>query len=235
MSGAAPDHRVRVPLSHQRWADATFLHWRYQPAQLRPLVPAGLELQVLDGSAWLSLTPFTLAALRVPGLPPVPRWSTFPEVNLRTYVSDGEHDGVLFLRIRCGRRLVTAGFRYGLGLPYVYRRGSVRLEDERVEYRVRGTQADVAVGARVAPSGLEHALTGRWNAYSVHAGRLLRVPIEHPTWPLHEARVTGFRTDIWDGLDLRPPEAEPWVHFSPGVDVRVGAPRVLDRSARPRT
>lgn len=35
-----------------------------------------------------------------------------------TYVSDGEHDGVLFLRVLCARRLVAGAFRAGLGLPY---------------------------------------------------------------------------------------------------------------------
>jgi uncharacterized protein len=39
-----------------------------------------------DGMAWVSLTPFLMAAVRPAGVPIEPGFSTFPETNLRTYV-----------------------------------------------------------------------------------------------------------------------------------------------------
>ncbi|PZR52187.1 DUF2071 domain-containing protein [Xylanimonas oleitrophica] len=231
MSGTEPDHHVRVPLNLQRWADITFLHWRYEPAALEPFIPAGLRLQLHDGTAWLGLTPFTLADLRLPGLPAVPRWSTFPELNLRTYVTDGRHDGVLFLRIHCARRSVTLGLRAGLGLPYVYRSGHVELTGATVRYAIGNTRAEVTVGARIGASPLAGRLTGRWNAYSRHLGTLLRVPISHPPWPLHDARLLSLHTDLWNATGLPEPQDEPWVHHSPGVPVRIGAPRRVRSTA----
>ena len=42
----------------QSWHDVSFLHWRYEPAVVRPLVPRGLELDVYDGvRAGVSLMP----------------------------------------------------------------------------------------------------------------------------------------------------------------------------------
>ncbi len=76
------------------------LHWAYDPAQIRPLVPAELEVDTWDGLAWVSITPFRMVNFRLPGLPPVPGFSTFPESNVRTYVRgpDGR-DGLWFLSL----------------------------------------------------------------------------------------------------------------------------------------
>lgn len=214
-----------MPLSLQAWRHITFVHWRYEPRALRPFVPAGLELQTFDGAAWVGLTPFELADLRVTGLPPVPGWSTFAEVNLRTYVRRGRHDGLLFLRVHCARRLVTAGFRAGLGLPYAYRPGAVTVTGTKTAYELAGTRAVVDVGARVDPDPLLTVLTGRWNAFTSHAGALWRVPVEHPPWPLRAARLRELRTDLPARLGLPRPDHEPLVHYAESTDVRIGAPR----------
>lgn len=229
MSGRQPDQRVRTPLSLQRWERVTFAHWRYPAAVLRAHVPPGLELQTFDGSAWLGLTPFVLADLRGPGLPAVPRWSTFAEMNLRTYVTDGEHDGIWFLRVHCGRRLVSAGFRAGLGLPYHYVPGVVGTQGGTTTYLMGRSRVTVDVGQDVGqdvePDALTNLLTGRWWAFTSHLGRLWRLPVEHEPWPLRGARLLDLRTDMVRRAGLPDPEGRPLVHYSPGVGVRVSGPR----------
>ncbi|WP_125778315.1 YqjF family protein [Antribacter gilvus] len=229
MSGRLPDEPVRRPLNLQRWEHLAFVHWRYPADTLRRVVPAGLEVQELDGSAWLGLVPFRLAGLRAPGLSAVPRFSTFAELNLRTYVSDGEHDGVLFLRILCSRRVVVGLLRAGLGLPYVYSPGRVRTTTDATSYEAEGTSALVAVGPEGEPDGLVTSLTGRWSVFTPHLGRLWRVPVEHQPWPLHRARLDHLSTSLPADAGLPLPDGEPLVHWSPGVDVRVGAPRPAAR------
>jgi uncharacterized protein YqjF (DUF2071 family) len=56
----------------QRWNDLLFMHWPVPVQQMRALVPDSLELDLFDGSAWLSVTPFYLSHLRARGSPPVP-------------------------------------------------------------------------------------------------------------------------------------------------------------------
>ncbi len=217
---------MRLALSLQRWAHLTFLHWRFPADALRPWVPPGLELQRLDGSAWVGMTPFVLADLRAPGLPPVPGWSTFAETNLRTYVTDGKRDGVLFLRVHCARRLVADGFRAGLGLPYVHVPGRVRRESGTTTFEAPGTRVVTVVGDAVEPDPLVGSLTGRWSAFSHHLGVLWRIPVDHQPWPLHQARTTRLTTDLFHRAGLPDPVGPPLVHWSPGVDVRIGAPRL---------
>jgi uncharacterized protein YqjF (DUF2071 family) len=235
MSGRLPDAPVRVPTSFQRWEHVAFVHWRYPASAVRPVVPAGLEVQEIDGSAWVGFVPFLLAGLRPPGLPAVPGWSTFAELNLRTYVSDGERDGALFLRVLCARRLVAGAFRAGLGLPYVYSPGRVEKGVGATSYEAAGTSALVVVGPREEPDALITSLTGRWSTFTPHLGRLWRIPVDHQPWPLHPARLECFSTSMLADAGLPPPpDDQPLVHWSPGVDARSGLPRLAARQGVPR-
>src|SRR5947208_12400272 len=91
-----PEPVVRATMV-QRWALLTFLHWPLPPDRVACLLPAGLELDVFEGSAWVGLIPFRLT-VRAPRMPAVPWASTTPEINLRTYVrgADGRV-GIWFL------------------------------------------------------------------------------------------------------------------------------------------
>ena len=72
-----------------RWEDLLFMHWPVPADTLRPLIPAGLELDLYDGTAWLGVVPFRMRNTRLRFLPPLPSASSFPELNVRTYVTDG--------------------------------------------------------------------------------------------------------------------------------------------------
>lgn len=236
MSGRLPEHAVRPAVGLQTWADLTFLHWRMPPADLQRLLPPGLRIDVLDGSAWLGLTPFRMQDVRAPGVPAVPGWSTFGECNVRTYVTgpDGR-DGIWFFRLVCRRRAVVAALR-AFGLPYVRADAVTARRDEEVRYRyqrvgdgaVTQLRCDVTLGAALGEAErtpLVDSLTGRWNAWSTVGGRLLRVPVEHGVWPLQHASVR-FRSLPRDLAGVERPDGPPTlVHFSAGVRTRIGLPR----------
>lgn len=128
VSGRLPEECARPTVSLQSWCDLTFLHWRYEAAAVQRLLPPGLTVQALDGSAWVGATPFRMTDVRVPLVPAVPRWSTFPEVNVRTYVRgpDGR-DGVFFLSLDCPRLVVLAGMR-AAAVPYFWADGEASVE-----------------------------------------------------------------------------------------------------------
>ena len=81
-------------LMGQTWDDLLFAHWPVAAELLRPLVSPKVDVDEFEGSAWLGITPFRVTGLRLRGLPPVPRFSEFLELNVRTYVTHGDKPGI---------------------------------------------------------------------------------------------------------------------------------------------
>ena len=75
----------------------------------------------------------------------------------------------------------------------------------------------------------EHYLTARFTLWNAVAGRVMRTQAGHPPWELRSATVTSLREDLIAAAGLPEPEGEPIVHYSDGVDVRIGAPRPVRR------
>ncbi len=232
MSGQAPEEEVRNPASRQRWDAMTFLHWRYPVEALSQSLPAGVEVDTHDGQAWVSMTPFLMKDFRVGPLPAVPGLSTFPETNVRTYVRgpDGR-DGLWFLTLEADSVPTVLAASSVYGVPYRFADMSVE-QGEVVRYRSRrrdrpeiGHDIGIRPGEPCpAPSDLDHWLTGRWRAYSTLAGRLVTVPVHHQPWPLWDASVVDLEQSLLSAVGLPDPEDAPLVLYSPGVDVRLGAP-----------
>jgi uncharacterized protein len=84
---------TRPWLFRMRWLDLLFAHWPVASDELAARLPAGLELDTFEGRAWLGIVPFTMADVAPRGVPAVPRFSTFPEINVRTYVRHGGEPG----------------------------------------------------------------------------------------------------------------------------------------------
>lgn len=238
MVGYLPEHRLRVVVNRQVWRSLTFLHYPVPAAQVRPLLPAGLEPDIFDGSAWISITPFSMDFFGAPGVR-VPLASKFVEVNVRTYVrGPDQRDGIWFFSLECSRLQVTAALRL-LGLPYQRSRTGMAMpapgtgpgRGGLVRYRSRRLDggghfaAEVEVGEWFDPGPLENFLTGRWNAYSHAWGQLWRTPIVHEPWPLRRAQFRGEVAELVRANSLPLPGQDLLVHFSPGVDVGIGVPR----------
>src|SRR5687767_7171473 len=114
-----PPERVRAVM-FQSWNVISFLHWRYEPDVLRRFLPDGLEPDTFDHSGWVSLTPFRLEGLRPAFVPPIPRLSNFPEMNLRTYVRGDKGPGLWFFSLDADRLAAVLGARLTYGLPYFW-------------------------------------------------------------------------------------------------------------------
>lgn len=182
------------------WTELAFLHWPVGPEPLRRLLPAGLELDTFDGSAWLGVVPFFMR-MRFRWLPPLPGGHRFPEINLRTYVRHGDRGGVWFFSLDAASRLAVAGARLGFGLPYFDaemrcdRRGTeVAYESERVDRRAppahfRARYRPAGEFAAAAAGTLEHFLTERYAMYVARRGRLLCGDVAHEPWRLARAEV----------------------------------------------
>ena len=60
--------------------------------------------------------------------------------------------------------------------------------------------------------------------FSVLAGRQFFARAEHQPWPLHRAEALTADDTLMTAAGLPAPRDEPLVHYSPGVNVRIGRP-----------
>ena len=114
----------------QVWHDLLFTHWPVHPDELRPLVPAQLELDLYNRHAWVAVTPFHMSDVRMRALPPIPGMSAFPELNVRTYVKFGGVPGVFFFSLDAASRLAVIGARAAYFLPYFHAEMRAEIEGE---------------------------------------------------------------------------------------------------------
>ncbi len=212
----------------QTWHDVSFLHWPYDPAIVRPLVPPGLELDLYDGAAWIGLVPFTIAGMRV--------LFPFPETNVRTYVRDRRGGrGVWFFSLDAASLLAVAGARIAYALPYFWARMRVecdgrtaRYTSERRSAPAPSSEIEVRIGEPIPnPNELELFLTMRFRLYARRAGILWKADIDHPPWPLRQATVLRLRDDLVRAAGLPKPLDGPLAHYAARVDVKIGQPQLL--------
>lgn len=214
------------------WENLLFEHWPVPAELLRPLVPAGLELETHDGSAWLGVVPFEMRGVRMRGTPALPWLGAFPELNVRTYVRHGDRPGVWFFSLDADQPLAVAVARRLWHLGYVWAQMSCRRDDGWVVYRCRRREA--APGAAVwrgryrgtgtpvaSPVGsLPHFLTARYCLYAADGrGRLYRGEIDHAPWPLQEAAAEVEIDTMTLPLGFPLPATEPLRWFSQRLEV----------------
>ncbi len=225
---SALDHRPwpipKRPWSYfQEWRDLVFLHYRVDAAFIKRTLPAGLEPDQFDGSAWVSLVAFDMINVRPRWTPAVPLISNFHEVNLRTYVRNGAMPGVYFFRIHAAKAISVFLARTLSILPYekaeLHRSTT---EDGSHEFAADTTDGTWSLRYRVAPpisrpSSLDAWLTERYCLYQPWREQLQRYQVHHVPWPLHECRIENApRIMPFNGLTFDTFEA---AHYSPGVKV----------------
>lgn len=226
----------------QRWNDLLFMHWDVEPARLRRLVPSVLPLDLRDGRAWISITPFRLSHLRARGMPPIAGVSSFPELNVRTYVTLGGKPGVYFFSLDAGNALAVAGARLAYRLPYYRAVMSIhRTNDGTFHYlsrRVNGTPASAELVVRYRPTGmpapapagsLDHFLVERYCLYTVdHRMRAWRTNIQHRPWPLQPAEVEIERNTMGEAAGLTLESRPHHSSYAYRLDVTVWWPERAD-------
>ncbi len=224
-----------------RWHDLLFMHWPVPASALRPLVPPSLSLDTFDGSAWLGVVPFRMADVRPRFVPAVPWLSAFPELNLRTYVTEGSKPGIWFFSLDAGNPVAVRLARATFHLPYFDAEMSCQVVGDEVRYasdRTHRGAPGASFAARYRPVGeqiesrpgsLEDFLTERYCLYAASKdGVVRRGDVHHRLWPLRpaEAEVETLRMTEQIGVEL--PALEPILHFSDRLDVLAWSPQRVD-------
>ncbi len=221
------------PVMHQKWGKLLFMHWRIEPDLLRPLIPAGLEIDLFDGSAWIAIVPFTMWDIRAfpPYAPAVPGLSAMHELNVRTYVHFNGTPGVWFFSLDCNNSAAVFGARTFYYLPYYNADLELNQSDSTIHYFSSRTDKPIAefratweIGSPLPttePASLEFFLTERYCLFSEHKGKLYRSRIHHPSWPLQTATLDSHSSTMIKVLDIPEPTSDPLLHFAEALAVDI--------------
>jgi uncharacterized protein YqjF (DUF2071 family) len=225
----------------QRWERLTFLHWSFDPVDVQRLLPDSLQVDTFGGAAWVGLVPFFMRVSTAGGHR-APWVSDFCETNVRTYVRDSEgRTGIWFFSLDAARLGAVAVARMTYRLPYFWSSMWFSEHGPRVSYRCRrrwpgpgpASHVRISVGDPFSTAELgelDHFLTARWILFSVAGARHRFARACHQPWPLHRAQVQAVDDGLVAAAGLPQPRGEPLVHYSPGVDVRIGRPEKRSRA-----
>jgi hypothetical protein len=223
----------------QTWHDLLFAHWPVAPESLRLKVPSRFEIDLFEGEAWVGIVPFRMTNVAPRGVPALPWISSFPELNVRTYVRVGDRPGIYFFSLDAGRWLAVRGARALLNLPYYTASMKVAAKGSDVAYASErsGAHRTAAFRATYGPAGspsapaagsLEHFLTERYCLYHLHRGGTpYRLDIHHPPWPLQAARAELTRNSMADVHGITLPACPPLLHFARRQDMVAWSPVAL--------
>jgi hypothetical protein len=171
----------------------------------------------------------------------VPTTSTFPELNLRTYVRSrvAGLSGVFFFSLDCASPLAVLGARTLFHLPYFSASMQRTTNGTATEYRSRrlltrepvrydatyGPTPGAGVLPQSQPGSFEYFVSERYCLFTPFAGRMLVGHIHHLPWPLQPAMAEIRLNEIPAAHGLILPPRSPVLHFSASLDVFLWALR----------
>lgn len=186
----------RIPFLTARWSNLILLSYAVPQGLLRPHLPAGLELDLLDGQAFVSLVAFDFLETRVLGVG-WPGFRNFPELNLRFYVRRGPERGVAFVRELVPQRFVAFVARALYNEPYATAAmvSDCAVNEQRlmVNHRLRfgGREHNIAATGqkpafRPARDSIEHFFKEhQWGFGRTRKGHSVRYEVSHPEWDVY--------------------------------------------------
>lgn len=205
------------------WKNLVLLTWAVPPRLLQEDLPRGLELDLKDGNAFVSLVGFDFLNTKVFGIR-WPGYQRFTEINLRYYVRRGEERGVVFVKELVRQRITVAVARLCYNEPYCRATMSSELARRdgliHVEHRFtyKGTSNSFSVVARDEPwmaeeDSVEHFFKEhQWGYGRTRGSQSLQYEVGHPNWrtyPVesHELDVDFGKTygEKWDFLSREVP------------------------------
>ncbi|WP_452227292.1 YqjF family protein [Lacinutrix cladophorae] len=215
------DYPSRAWKFYQEWNDAIFLHWEIDCNLIRPLLPNGLELDVLNGKTWVSLVAFNMNNIGIRSLPKLPHISDFQEINIRVYVICNNKPSVYFLSMEGSKRSSCKVLKSISKFPYYpskmkrtsYSFASSNKKENNwffTEYRLENNP--------VIKDETDNWLTERYATFQDYKGQFLEYDVHHVAWPMQAIEIKKLEIH-YPKLNHILNNYPSKIHYSKGVQV----------------
>lgn len=230
---------MSIPFLTARWKNLIVANYEVVPDALCPLLPYGVELDLFEGKALVSLVAFHFGDMRIAGMIPAFPIRNFEEVNLRFYVrrqsGNDWRRGVVFVREIVPSRIVAFVARSLYNEPYS------RLpmaHDFRSFDNAHGGTLEYAMRSEKGWMNIQATTTGRlldlrqdsvesfilehyWGYTRRMNGMTSEYRVEHPSWRFWQTEAFSVTPEL---ALLYPPQfAEPLSRVPHSVCVAQGS------------
>ena len=224
----------------QRWEDLLLLHWSVSPSVLQPTLPRDLDVDLFEGSAWISVVGFKLTQLRISPFRWI-RWPEFWEINLRTYIRNQQgKKGVWFYSLDSSDLPAVMGARILYGLPYNFARTEGVRESDKINFQSNRRNPHHSACAKFeasfsssredtdfARSSLDRFLLERYCFWSPRqsSGFSSSAQVMHAPYDAVRTVQSDYQGELFSSQGMDEPEEPPVIgHYCPGFNVQASAP-----------
>lgn len=191
-----------------KWENIIMANYEIEPKILIPFLPKGVDLDLYDGKAYISLVGFMFKNTKLFNIP-IPLLGTFEEINLRFYVTrkDGNQTkrGVVFINETIPYKLVAwmANKLYKEHYTVVPTKNNIRSDEksQKIEFKwlLNKKWNSIFVEAEIESekmkkNSLEKFIYEHYYGYTkIDEQKTEEYQLQHPSWKVHE--VVNYKID----------------------------------------
>jgi uncharacterized protein len=188
------------------WENIIMANYALAPEVLQPFLPRGVELDLYNGKAYVSLVGFMFKDTTIFKIP-IPYFGTFEEINLRFYVKrkdgDIEKRGVVFINETIPYKIVAwmANKLYKEHYTTIPTKHSIKINDDnkQIEYywKINKVWNSIVVNAttentEMQKDSFEEYIFEHYFGYTkIDEANTEEYTISHPSWKINS--ITNYK------------------------------------------
>jgi uncharacterized protein len=193
------------------WENIIMANYAVELEVLQPFLPRGVELDLYNGKAYVSLVGFMFKDTRIFKIP-IPYFGTFEEINLRFYVKrkdgDIEKRGVVFINETIPYRIVAwmANKLYKEHYTTIPTKHSIKINNDskQIEYywKINNVWNSIIVNATTANSDMqkdsfeEYIFEHYFGYTKIDEANTEEYTISHPSWKINSINNYQINCDF---------------------------------------
>jgi uncharacterized protein len=224
-----------------KWENLIIITFKTSPDNLIKFLPYGLELDTINGEAFISIVAFDFNDTKVKGIS-IPFINNFPEINLRYYVRKNDKRGVVFIKEFVPKSLVALVAKLIYNEPYEKIDMSCSSEiNSKIkivhEFTKDSNDYSIILTAENKPylpmeDTMEHFLKEHSFGFGKMNGRTTQYEVHHPVWEIYPVLDYAYNVDFGKlyGSDFEFLNAQQPVNvlFAKGSEVKVFTHQKID-------
>ncbi|RPI17275.1 MAG: DUF2071 domain-containing protein [Ignavibacteriae bacterium] len=193
-------------LIEANWKNLLHITYKAEQKHFLKIIPPGLEVDKFHGDSYITLVAFEFTDTKVKGIP-VPVYGSFPEINLRYYVTDRKRSGVVFIKEFVPRSAIglAANTLYNEHYSIISMETNTNKTNDYINishtFRVDNNEYSISALAEKRTTTpqentLEHYIKQKgWGFGKTPDGDRLSYKVEHTVWELYPVIETKLNID----------------------------------------